>query len=207
MLPTLATVSALLLSSFTTPPATPQVDPPTTPLKIQTLKVKGTGCRPESTAVAISPDNEAFTVTYGSYFVEAGGDTKKKDGRKSCSITVRIDVPAGITYAVTNVEYRGYARLEAGAVGAHAARYHFQGSGAPGHTEHPFASGHKDSWQVNDAVPTSKRVFGACGKDRKLDIDTELTVRTDRTDTPASLVAMDSTDGGVSTYRLAWKKC
>jgi hypothetical protein len=156
----------------------------------------------------MSGDDTAFTVTYNAYTALAGAATKNKDQRKACSITVRLAVPPQVTYAVTSVDHRGYADLHPGATAELASRYHFQGAGAPAHTRHPFAGELLDNWQITDAVPAGAAVFGACGKDRKLDIDTELTVRSVPGDPLTSYLTMDSTDGAfTTTYRLAYRAC
>jgi hypothetical protein len=199
-------VGSLLVSLLTVP--APVANPPTPPVTIKKVDVKGSGCRPETVTVAMSGDNTAFTVTYNAYTVQAGPGTKNKDQRKTCSVTVRLDVPPQVTYAVTSVDHRGYAELYPGATAELASRYHFQGSGAPQHTRHGFAGELLDNWQLTDMVPAGAAVFGACGKDRKLDIDTELTVRSTAGDPLTSYITMDSTDSAVTaTYRIAYRAC
>jgi len=49
-----------------------------------------------TTAVAISPDNQAFTVTYSDFAVQGHGQAAHKD----CTLTVRVNPPAGYTYGI-----------------------------------------------------------------------------------------------------------
>jgi hypothetical protein len=191
-----------------TPTPTTVAQPPAGSITIEKLKVNGTGCRSDTTAVAISPDREAFTVTYREFLAQAGGETKRRDETRACSITVRLNVPSGITYGVAQADYRGFASLAAGASATHAARYKFQGQGAPVWTEHAFPGGLDDSWQVTDVV-SGGVVHGSCKGDRKLDIDTELRVRAGSgAAEPVSFIVMDSTDAVFSsTYRLQWQAC
>jgi hypothetical protein len=196
-------VGSLLASMMLVP-----VGVPAAPVTIEKVKVNGTGCRSDTVAVAMSADNTAFTVTYSAYTALAGPGTKNKDQRKACSITVRLAVPAQVTYAVTSVDHRGYAELHPGATAELASRYHFQGAGAPAHTRHTFADELQDNWQHTDPVPAGAAVFGACGKDRKLDIDTDLSVRSAQGDPLTSYITMDSTDSAVTaTYRIAYRAC
>jgi hypothetical protein len=201
-------VGALVMSSLAAAPTpSPVVNPPTGRVTIDKLKVNGTGCRPDTTAVAVSPDNTAFTVIYSAYQVVSGGSTKPPDARRACSITVRLNVPANLTFAVSQVDYRGFAQLEAGASATQSARYHFQGLGKPQFTTHGFVGAVLDDWQVTDTVPPATAAFGPCGVERKIDIDTELSVSA-KAGGPTSLFAMDSTDGAVTTaYHLRWKNC
>jgi hypothetical protein len=201
-------IGGLLLSAVVTPRAAPlAVPPPSTRVTIEKLKVNGTGCRADTTTIAVSLDNEAFTVTYSAYLAQAGAGSKNKDERKKCSVTVRLNVPANLTYAVSAVDYRGFAHLEPGGSGTLTAKYNFQGSANVRNKVVTFASGLDDIWQVTDAVGVAAE-FGACGKDRKIDIDTELRAQADRVDAPTSMIAMDSTDSAVSTtYHVAYKAC
>ncbi|MDI6103637.1 DUF4360 domain-containing protein [Actinoplanes sp. NEAU-A12] len=201
-------IAALLISVMMMSPAQASaVDPPNDHVTIEKLKVNGTGCRANTIAVGVSPDNQAFTVMYSAYLAQAGAGAGNKDQRRTCSITVRLNVPANMQYAISAVDYRGFAHLEPGASATLSARYHFQGTGAPTYTVHSFASGLDDGWQVTDSVG-SGLVFSSCGKDRKVDIDTELRATADRADAPTSLIAMDSTDSEVaSTYHLTYRNC
>ncbi|MEV6596571.1 DUF4360 domain-containing protein [Actinoplanes sp. NPDC051346] len=181
--------------------------PPADHVTIEKLTVNGTGCRADTVAVGLSPDREAFTVIYSDYLARAGTGARNPDQRRTCGLTVRLNVPATLGYAITAVDYRGYAHLEPGASASLSARYHFQGSGAPTYTVHPFASGLDDSWQVTDSAGGGP-VFSSCGQGRKIDIDTELRVSADRADAPTSLITMDSTDSEVaSTYHLSYRAC
>jgi hypothetical protein len=200
-------VSAVLLATVVAPVPAPAAPPPG-PITIDKLAVSGTGCQPNTVAVAISDDKEAFTVTYSAYAASAGGGSAQpKEQSRGCSITVGLNIPPGVTYGVAKVDYRGFAELYQGSTAELAGRYHFTGGGKPTWTTHAFGGPQDTLWTVSDNVTSTK--FGKCGKDRKLDIDTQLSVRTTRTDTPANVFAMDSTDGTVlrSTYKLAWKAC
>jgi hypothetical protein len=48
------------------------VPPPTDHIVIDVVTVNGSGCPPGSAAVAVSPDNTAFTVTYSQYLAQVG---------------------------------------------------------------------------------------------------------------------------------------
>jgi Domain of unknown function (DUF4360) len=196
----------LLFTSAIGPVAPAAAAPPTDRITIEKLKVNGSGCRHQTTAVAVSPDAEAFTVGYSTYIAQTGPDARPRDALRNCSITVRLNVPAGITYAVSHTDHRGFAHLEPGATGMLRAGYRFQGHGPRTGSEKQFSGPFSDDWQVTHSGPATP-VFGPCGRDRKLDIDTELTVAASQ---PAatSMIAMDSTDNTVqSTYRLLWRNC
>src|SRR3954453_22431708 len=97
-------IAALVLSVTTmTPAQASAAGPPGDRVTIDKLTVNGTGCRADTVAVGLSPDKEAFTVTYSAYLAQAGAGARNKDQRRTCSLTVRLNVPATVQYAITGV--------------------------------------------------------------------------------------------------------
>lgn len=175
---------------------------------IDVLNVNGSGCRQGTVAVALSPDNTAFTVTYSGYLAQVGVGAGRNDGLKDCRINVRVSPPAGHAYAVDTVDYRGFASLAAGADAVEYATYYVNGSARPAYRTYSFAGPFSDTWQTSDVA--SSPVYGACGATRVLSIDTQLQVRVGSSDpaTTTSFITMDSADGSVrTTYHLAWQRC
>jgi hypothetical protein len=193
----------------TTIPITVPPPPPSDHIVIQLVTVNGSGCPAGTTAVAVSPDNTAFTVTYSNYLAKAGGGAATTDGRKNCQLNVLVHVPSGFTYAIAEADYRGYAQLAQGATAQERANYYFQGSPATAYVSHPIASPWDDDWQASDSVDAAALVFAPCGALRNLNINTELRVGVGTSDpTVQSYMTMDSTDGSVTTvYHFAWLHC
>ena len=180
---------------------------PTDRVEIKVVKTNGSGCRAGSAEVAVSPDNTAFTVTYSTYLAQVGGDAKKKEATKDCKLSLRVVVPKDFTYAIGRTDYRGFAQLASGATGRQSAKYYFNGAGKTAAVQHDFSGPYDDYWQTTDVGPSA---YEPCGKQRHLNIDTEVTVKAGSSDPAAlSVMAMDSTDGTVvkSTYQLLWKNC
>ncbi|MFI0484050.1 DUF4360 domain-containing protein [Actinomadura sp. 9N215] len=175
---------------------------------IEIATVNGSGCPLGTTAVAISDDKEAFTVTYSDYLAKAGGDSTSTDGRKNCQISMKVHVPQGFTYAIAQTDYRGYAFLEKGAKAIQKASYYFQGNSPTGTVTNNIPGAYDNNWQFTDKIPVGAMVWKKCGEERNFNINTELraTVGTDKAKT--SFIAMDSTDGSIkTTYHFSWKKC
>ncbi|GAB1643669.1 DUF4360 domain-containing protein [Krasilnikovia sp. MM14-A1259] len=180
--------------------------PPPGGVVIDVVTANGSSCRPGTVAVALSPDREAFTVTYSEYLAAAGAGAKTGDATRKCKLTVQLQVPDGVAYAVTQADYRGFASLASGANAVLRASYRFQGDPQPTPVEHPFPGPWADDWQVTDR--TEPVVFGPCGKARKFTIDTELTVDAGTATAQSNFIVMDSTDGSFgTTYRIAWRSC
>ena len=196
--------------SLLSPPVIVGQSPPADNIIIDVITVNGSGCPAGTAAIAVSPDNTAFTVTYSQYMAQVGVGAKPTDIRKNCQLNVQVHAPSGFTYAITQVDYRGYAYLENGATGQERANYYFQGTSPTAVTVHPLAGPLDDNWQNTDKVDTALLVWSPCGELRNLNINTELRVAAGTSDptTTTSFISMDSTDGSISTvYHFAWMQC
>ncbi|MFI5494818.1 DUF4360 domain-containing protein [Actinoplanes sp. NPDC051859] len=206
-------VLALLAASLVSGPAAQAsgsgilTDPPNQQITIDLVAMAGSGCRPGTADVAISPDNKAFTAIYSEYLAQAGPGISTTEGRKNCQLNVLVHVPQGFTYAIAKVDYRGYGSTMAGSSSQQRANYYFQGMSQGVYTTHPFPAPLDDNWMVSDEVAVAAMVWHPCGEMRNLNINTELRV-SKGSSTGTSFVTMDSTDGSIeTTYHFAWKRC
>jgi hypothetical protein len=183
--------------------------PPSDKIVIDVITVNGSGCRPGTAAVAVSPDNTAFTVTYSEYLAQVGAGTGATDFRKNCQLNLLVHVPQGFTYAIASATYRGFAHLERGASATQRANYYFQGQSQSAWITHPFSGALDDDWQKTDTTPVAALVFAPCGEQRNFNINTELKVNLGTSPrTTTSFIVMDSTDGAIDTeYHFHWKRC
>jgi len=206
---TMALIGGSATVSLGAPASAKAPSPPGEKVVIDVVTVNGSGCRKGTALVAVSPDNEAFTVTYSEYLAQVGPETKNKESRKNCKLDLRLSTPAGFTYAIARTDFRGFALLENGATAVERAKYKFQGSPDRSFAEHRFAAPYDGFWQTTDVTEAAFLIFGPCGKSRRLNIDTELEVKAGPSDpNTLSLITMDSTDGEFKTvYRFVWKAC
>ncbi|MFD9597468.1 DUF4360 domain-containing protein [Kitasatospora sp. NPDC059973] len=209
-----AAVAALLGSSLTgvggEAAATGWSTPPPDKIVIDVATVNGSGCPAGTAAIAVSPDNTAFTVTYSDYIAQVGVGSKPTDFRKNCQLNLNVHVPQGFTYAIAAADYRGYAHLVPGASAVQKANYYFQGSPQTTSLSHRFTGALDDSWQATDSVAVAALVWAPCGELRNFNINTELRVNAGTSDPTrtTSFMTMDSTDGSINTvYHLAWRQC
>ena len=70
-------------------------NPPTDQIVIDLVAMAGSGCRPGTADVAVSPDNTAFTAIYSEYLAEAGPGIASTEGRKNCQLNVLVHVQIG----------------------------------------------------------------------------------------------------------------
>jgi hypothetical protein len=172
--------------------------PPPGPVTINVVSVSGTGCPAGTVTVGMSQDDEAFTVTYSDFLVQGNGN----EAKKSCTIALRINHPAGYTYGIAATDFRGFANLTDKVRGVARNSYHFPGFPTR-NTMHTFQGPMSDNWQVTD-TPDGV-AHGPCKERKPLTVEAELKVTGKGSD---SFMTMDSTDSSVTTtFRLSWKKC
>jgi hypothetical protein len=209
-------VAALIASSVSAAPAFAQgylndpVPPPIDHIVIDVATVNGSGCPAGTAAIAVSPDNTAFTVTYSQYIAQVGVGATALDFRKNCQLSLVVHVPQGFTYAIAKADYRGFASLARGATSMERANYYFQGDSQTTSLSHSFTGPFEDNWQATDETDTAQLVYAPCGALRNFNINTELRVNAGTSDTKktTSFMTMDSTDGSLSTvYHFHWEYC
>ena len=205
-----ALAAAVLAMSMATAPHSWSALPPPGKIVIDVATVNGSGCPADTAAVAVAPDNTAFTVTYSDYMAQAGVGAAPTDFRKNCQLNLRVYVPQGFTYAIMQADYRGFGYLEPGATGLERANYYFQGQSPTGYVSHRFSGPFSEDWQSTDVSDVTQLVWEPCGEERNFNINTELRVSsgTSNPQTSTSFLSMDSTDGSFNTmYHFAWKRC
>jgi hypothetical protein len=186
------------------------VPPPSDRIVIDVVTVNGSGCPAGTAAIAVAPDNTAFTVTYSSYMALVGVGSTATDWRKNCQLNIVVHVPQGFTYAISKVDYRGFASLVAGSSAIERANYYFQGQSQTAYASHTFTGPLGDDWQTTDEVQLAALVWAPCGALRNLNINTELRAMAGTSDITktTSFISMDSTDGAIDTvYHFAWATC
>jgi hypothetical protein len=199
------------------------IPPPSDKIVIDVITVNGTGCPAGSAAIAMAPDNTAFTVTYSKYKASIGvGHVSTNDARKNCQINVVVQVPSGFTYAIASTDFRGFHQLQGpsgtattGASAQVRANYYFQGDPQTAQTVHTYTWKDSDpdwgaSYQFTDNVAVASLVWHPCGALRNLNINTELRAAAGGSDvkTTTSDITLDSVDGEINTkYNFQWRNC
>ncbi|GAA0330224.1 DUF4360 domain-containing protein [Actinoallomurus spadix] len=206
-----AAVVAFLAATTTQANAKPwDGTPPPDKIVIDVATVNGSGCPAGTAAVAVSPDNTAFTVTYSDYLAQVGVGAAPTDFRKNCQLNLAVHVPQGFTYAIAESDYRGYAHLEKGASATEKASYYFQGHQQTTAITHTLKGAFDDNWQNTDTTDVAQLVYLPCGESRNFNINTELRVSAGTSDPTktTSFITMDSADGSITTtYHFAWMQC
>jgi Domain of unknown function (DUF4360) len=200
---------AALTSVFVSPGVASAESPPPDQIVLDVVSVNGSGCPPGTASVSMLSDNTGFRVTYRQFIATAGGGADPTDFRKNCQINLLVHVPQGFTFAIAEADYRGRARLEAGATALQRTNYYFQGSADNHYADHTFAGPLSSTWATTDRTPVAELVYAPCGVFRGLNLNTELRVDEGTTNShKASSMSMRATDGNVDTiFHFHWKNC
>jgi hypothetical protein len=169
---------------------------------VQALNYGGSGCPQGTVAHNLSPDAKALSFLFDSFAV----DTPSNGGRrtkKSCAINLQLHVPAGWTYTLFSVDYRGYAEMDKRSEARLRSWYAMQGQEiriSNNTMRGPMAQNYlQRAWVPLDALP-----YLTCSTlPSVVTINTELTV-----DGPSAMLTVDSVDGEIrQDYGIAWKPC
>jgi hypothetical protein len=172
---------------------------------VRLLTANGSGCPLRSTAVSRLSSSE-FTVTYDQYIAASGRSVSPIDFRKNCQLDTRVGIPAGWTFGVSEVDYRGYAHLGRRARGTVAASYYFAGLPGTATQSHQIGGATDRDYEFNDRATVV--AWAPCKTSVGLNINTELRVYRGSDPSYLNLLTMDSSDVSLGTiYHLAFRKC
>jgi len=200
---------AALTSVFVQPGVAGAETSPSDKITLDVVTVNGSGCPAGTADVAVLSDNTGFRVTYRDFLARAGGDANPVEFRKNCQLNVLVHVPQGFTFAIASADYRGRARLEAGATALQRTNYYFQGSPDNNYVDHSFAGPLSGVWHTTDETAVTELVYAPCGDSRNINVNTELRVAEGSLNAnKISSMSMRATDGNVDTIvHFSWKQC
>lgn len=172
---------------------------------VEVVAASGSGCAPGTAWVVTNSDKSGFRIRYSDFVAEAGSGADATARRKNCQLGVVVSVPAGWTFAVAAVDYRGRARIQSGATGLQRTNYYWQGSSDNSRTEETLAGPYNGFWGTRDV--SHALVYLPCGQQRILNINTELRVDAAGSGGRSSM-SMTATEGDVDTlFNFSWASC
>lgn len=176
-------------------------------LTIEGARFLGEGCQQLTTLIDVSPDQKAFTVRFSEYFAEVRSDGGSERARMQCNINLDVLTSPGWTFTIGQLDIRGYANVEQGAVVKQKVAYAFDGMllDSDGFTvKGPFNSNFMVSTDLN---MTTKNKWSKCGNNRhQLSIRTSLIAKANKG--AGGYIAADSLDGEFKEkFQLIWQRC
>lgn len=168
----------------------------------------GTGCPRDTWTVDVDPSGQTFTLTFSAY--DASVEPGQVISIKDCQIGVKLHSPNGLSWAVDDFYYSGYAFLSAsGMIGTQTAGYYFQGNPIDSTKERTDLVGpYDDDFVFADEINIPDLVWSACGTDRMLNIPTRLIVRNNAAKSGTGYMNTLAVDGSVQlVFNLRWRSC
>lgn len=176
-------------------------------LKLGQPAYGGTGCPAGSASVTLSPDETALSILFDSYLAEAGATTGRTVDRKSCNISIPVQVPSGYSVSIFQVDYRGFNLIPAaGAYTRMDTEYFWAGSRGPRFAR-VYSGPTADNYTLSDGLVAQTMVWTPCGASVNLRVNSSIMAQTNRQQ-QQTMITVDSADltSGL-VYHLQWRRC
>ncbi len=176
-------------------------------LKLGQPAYGGTGCPAGSASVTLSPDETALSILFDSYLAEAGSATGRTVDRKSCNISIPVQVPSGYSVSIFQVDYRGFNLIPAaGAYTRMDTEYFWAGSRGPRFAR-VYSGPTADNYTLSDGLVAQTMVWTPCGASVNLRVNSSIMAQTNRQQ-QQTMITVDSADltSGL-VYHLQWRRC
>ncbi|RXW21102.1 hypothetical protein EST38_g4760 [Candolleomyces aberdarensis] len=166
---------------------------------ITSFGILGTGCPPGTTYYSLNANKTDTMVTFNEFFSEAGPGISASKNRKACQLTFGVNVPAGFTFGVATVDYRGYYQLDSKVTASQQSIYYFQGQVVQA-TARSTLTGPVDGnyYTFRDAFDLAHTVTSPCGSDTVFNINSDIRVSNSANTKASGYFFMDSILVGVS---------
>ena len=166
----------------------------------------GTGCPAGTASVSVSPDETSLSILFDNYVAEAGYTTNRSVDRKSCNITIPVQVPQGYSVSVFQVDYRGFNAVPRGASTRFDAEYFWAGSRGP-RLSKTFYGPINNNYTLTDELQANTVVWAPCGASVNLRVNTSMMARSNSQfeQTMGTVDSADFSSGLI--YHLRWRRC
>jgi hypothetical protein len=210
--------SAALFAAFLTTQAL-AIDPaPVEPIatvpenvKIRSIQYNGNGC--PSMTPDILGSNESgghqLALSIPPMIAEWGPGISKVESRKSCVISLDLDVPEGWQYALSTFETRGFADLDAGIKGEITLTNFFEGSASSQRHVMHFQGPYTSDFGIKESLPFTTQQWSRCDVSRKLNIllASRLNQTQPNPNSQGLLVVGSEWESAAFKFAFAWRRC
>jgi hypothetical protein len=174
-------------------------------VKIELASNNGSGCPRHSVYASLHPDAESFRLSYSQYTAQAGADSTPVQARSNCQVSLNVQAPQELTYAILWTDHYGEADLVEGAEATYKISTYFSKT-PPTTVTYRLGGPYKSDWWFKDRPPEDQLVFKPCGEEPKLNINSELRVNKGTSD-PSKVSWIGIGSESTTTYHLVWKRC
>ncbi|KAF9265724.1 hypothetical protein L218DRAFT_114594 [Marasmius fiardii PR-910] len=176
---------------------------------ITSLGLNGSGCPPGSAFYILNNEHTAVTITFSEFEASAGPGIPLATGRKNCQVSLNVHVPQGFSFAIVDVDYRGFYQLDPKVKGLHDSVYYFQGqivqSEATSTLTGPIDGA---NYVFRDEFNLTPTIYSPCGEDTVLNINSQVRVDNTADKTASGYIVNDSIDASITqTFNFQWLTC
>lgn len=136
-----------------------------TGFSIANVTYAGSGCPADSAYANHDNERASAIIVFSQLYSEAGLTVPAEGNKRSCTISLDLNVPAGHSFGITNVSQRSFITLETGATAQRTSVYEFRGQGKQTTAQSSYAGPIVDQ----SFVTTIK---SQCGQNVVLDLTT-----------------------------------
>jgi hypothetical protein len=175
-------------------------------IRLGTPSYGGSGCPAGSASVSVSPDQSAVSVLFDQFITEAGSTTGRRIDRKSCNMSIPVQVPQGYSVAVFQVDYRGYNAVPSGAQNRFESEYFWAGARGP-RIVRQFLGPINDSYTLTDNLVAQTLVWTPCGASVNLRVNASMMSMSNSrmNQTIGTVDSADISSGLI--YHIQWRRC
>lgn len=197
--------SSLILTGL----ALAQSAPNPNQVHIQRITYAGPGCRQGTVTGNIAFDAKAFTLVFNDFIAEIGPGVPGGERATNCRVTLDIRIPNGWTYTLFDVDYRGFAFLEEGVSANLRSKYFFQASPNSFVQRSKSFEGYlSDNFSERNTLGIESLEWSRCGRQRALNIETEISLQNSSYPENYGLITVDSIDGQFTqVFGIRWARC
>lgn len=176
--------------------------------RVRSISYAGTGCPAGTIQGRFGSDLTSFSLESDDFVAEAGPGVALSASRKNCQIMLNVDFPAGWSFAVAEVDYRGYVALDRGVSATQTSAYYFQGQSTSARLSTTLTGPTFASYRIKDTLGISAYVWSPCGLSRALVINAQARVDNTRNRSGDGVITVDRVSGRLAqVYGLSWKRC
>ena len=177
-------------------------------VKIESLIYAGTGCPAGTVAESLADDNQAFTLIFDDFVAEVGPFVSRRESRKFCQMNLALSYTPGWSFAVIELDTRGYVGLDKKVKATEKTSFYFQGSETMGSFEENFTGYIDDDYDVYNSIPFDAAIWSPCDSNRSLNIKTSIRLNNRKNKSGSGIITADSIDGQMAmVYGISWKRC
>lgn len=164
----------------------------------------GSGCPQGVGRIDVSPDGQTLDFELGAISVETGSETTSRVGRKTCNISIPVQVPEGYRIALPVVTVKGANELPVGSYAEVDTETFFSGMRGPRESKR-FEGPLRTSYTAMANSVDTTRSWSPCGVDFNLRVNMSVRVGSHTTNRIKASATVDTIDLGMN--RLRWIRC